>query len=157
MSMGDLRDSREELIEKLRASEARRRKVFEMVQAGILVQSADGEITYANKVAERILAFPAKEITEKTSEDPAWQMVLEDGTPVPAEDHPSMITLRTGTPMRNEVRGLFADDPEKTRWLLINTEPVFREESETPADVIITFNDISERINADEERRQLEQ
>ena len=145
--MSDQQDNQSELIEKLRASEDRARTIFESVQVGIMVQAADGRFTYANRVAEQIFALPAGEITDKTSEDPVWQMVLENGTPVPAEDHPSMITLRTGQPMRNEVRGLFAGDPEETRWLLINTEPVFGDDGETPSEVIITFNDITEQIN----------
>jgi PAS domain S-box-containing protein len=135
-------------------SEPRTRTVFESVQAGILVQAASGAITYANGTAQRVLAYPAEEIQSKTSGDPVWQMILEDGTPVRGEDHPSMITLRTGKPLRDQVRGLFAHAPEYTRWLLINTEPIFHGDEPRPREVIVTFTDITERQQAEQKLRE---
>ncbi|MBU0742012.1 PAS domain S-box protein [bacterium] len=133
--------------------ESRYRRMFDAVQAGIIVQRADGEIVYANRMAAEILPPLAGDPVAMSSTDPAWRMSLADGTPVPGEDHPSMITLRTGKPLRNQVRGLFADDPAGTRWLLVNTEPVFEGDGRKPAEVIITFVDISELRRAEDTLR----
>ncbi|MFW5739151.1 MAG: PAS domain S-box protein [Myxococcota bacterium] len=131
-------------------------KVFETVAAGIVVQAANGSITYANRTAEEAFAIRASDLCGRTSADPDWQMVLEDGTAVPGHEHPSMVTLRTGEPLRNQVRGLFADRPDKMRWFLINTEPVFGDGDE-PEQVIVTFTDITELKRAQQQLRESEQ
>ncbi len=134
-------------------SESRYTSMFDAVQAGIIVQRPDGEIIFANRMAAEILPPLNGVDGAKTSFDPVWQMCLEDGTPVADEDHPSMITLRTGRPMRNELRGLFCDDPAATRWLLVNTEPVSEGEGDDPSEVIITFVDITDLRRVEETLR----
>ncbi len=130
-------------------------QIFETIAAGVLIQNVRGEITFANSRAQEILRLPREELQTKTSQDPVWHMVLEDGTPVPGEEHPSMITLRTGKAFRNEIRGLFANDPAKVRWLSINTEPIFNEGSKTPDEVVITFADITKLKRTEQRFSQL--
>ena len=154
--MEDQDRDRAALIEEHKKREARYRTLFEAVQAGVIVQKATGEITYANRVAAEIFGLPVADIMARTSTDPFWKMILEDGTPVLGEDHPSMITLRTGEPSRNAIRGLFADSRETIRWLSINTEPIFEEGSASPSEVIITFVDITDRKRAEEALRESE-
>ena len=71
-------------------------------------------------------------------------MIDEGGRPVRSEDHPSMITFRTGEPIRGAVRGLFSGNPDHTRWLLIDTEPRFSQDGGEVEEVVITFLDITE-------------
>ncbi len=148
--------ARKQAEEALRQSEARLRTIYETVQAGIILQQAHGEIIQANQMACEILGLPVDEVTHRTSVNTDWQMVLEDGSPVPGEEHPSMITLNTGRPIRNAVRGLFANDPEKMRWLLINTEPIPDPQTGKVAEVTITVQDITEIKQAGEALRQSE-
>jgi PAS domain S-box-containing protein len=124
-------------------SEARLRSLYETVQAGLILLSADGTILHANRVACDIIGMEPDEIIGKTPYDASWQMVLEDGTPVPGDEHPSMITIRTGKPIKNVVRGLFANDPAKMRWLLVNTEPILDPQTGILREVTITFQDIT--------------
>jgi len=133
--------------------ETHHHRIFDAVQAGIIVQRADGEIVFANRTAKEILPPLDGEPAARTSIDPVWRMCLEDGTLVPGEDHPSMITLRTGEPQRNQIRGLFAGDPEAIRWLLINTEPVLGDGGGDPVEVIITFVDITDLIRTEDTLR----
>jgi PAS domain S-box-containing protein len=148
--------ARKQAEEALRQSETRLRTLYETVQAGIILQQAYGEIIQANQMACEILGLPVDEVTHRTSVNTDWQMVLEDGSPVPREEHPSMITLNTGRPIRNAVRGLFANDPEKMRWLLINTEPIPDPQTGKVAEVTITVQDITEIKQAGEALRQSE-
>ncbi len=150
LSIMDITD-REQAQRDLVESELQVRNLYEAVHAGIILQSEDGTIKYANPIASEIFGMRKDEITGKTSMDPAWQMIMEDGTLVSGEDHPSMITVRTGKPVINAVRGLFSGDPEKTRWLLINTVPVHDEETGDLKDVMVTFNDITELKQAEKD------
>ncbi len=141
----------------LRASEARYRKLYESVGAGVLLQDADGRIVHANDVAAEILDMAPAEIEGRTSFDPDWQMVAEDGTPVAGEAHPSMVTLRTGEPVRNAVRGLFSQDRQRMCWLLINTAPLRDDDGGERTGVLVTFTDITrQRATEDALRRNQE-
>lgn len=78
------------------AAEAEYRWLFETMAQGVVAHAADGTIVAANPAAERVLGLTLDQMRGVTSMDPRWQMVLEDGVPVSAADHPSMIALRTG-------------------------------------------------------------
>jgi PAS domain S-box-containing protein len=143
--------------EALHESESWFRDLYESVQVGVIVQHADGTIIHCNRAASEILQMPPSEVESRTSLSPHWQMVLEDGTPVAGEDHPSMVTLRTGRAIRGAIRGLFCDDPKRKRWLLINTEPHFKAGETTAREVIITFQDITALRQTEETLRESEQ
>jgi len=141
----------------LKKSEERARRLFESVSVGIILQSADGTITQTNDIAQQIFNIPASEIQGKTSQDPQWHMVDEKGNSISGEDHPSMITLRTGKPLRNVLRGLFSKDPNRMKWLLINTEPITDDLTGEVTDVLISFSDITEHKKAQESLMESEQ
>ncbi len=147
---------RKKANEALHASEEQYRSLYESVHAGIVLQSVDGKIIHANKIASQVFGMTTDQIIGMTSTDPAWRMIMEDGTPVPGEDHPSMITVRTGKPVRDAVRGLFADDSKNIRWLHINTEPLLNPATGKMEKVMITFHDITERKKAEEALRESE-
>jgi PAS domain S-box-containing protein len=84
------------------------------------------------------------DITGRTSTDTIWKMILEDGTPIPGEEHPAMLTLRTGRPVHQAVRGLVDDETGEMQWLLINTEPLMDPVTGEVREVMATFSDITE-------------
>lgn len=133
----------------LAASEERFRTLYESVQAGVVVQAASGEILHANQIAADIFGMRTDDITGRTSADSIWKMIDESGIPVPGEQHPSMLTLRTGEPLRGQVRGLFSGDPDRTRWILVNTEPLWNQQHTRVEQVIVTFVDITHQIHTD--------
>src|SRR5512140_3463141 len=90
---------------------------------GVVMQLAGGEIVACNPAAERILGLTRDQLAGRTSMDPAWRAVHEDGSPFPGETHPAMVTLRTGEPARDVVMGVRRPDGE-LRWISINSEPI---------------------------------
>jgi diguanylate cyclase (GGDEF)-like protein/PAS domain S-box-containing protein len=141
-----LKNTEQALIE----SKTRASSLYNAVHAGVILQAADGKIMHANQIACDIFKMEENEILTKTSLDPCWHMITEDGVFVPGEYHPSMITIRTGKPIRNSIRGVFANDKARLRWLLINTEPVNDSSTGTLKEVLITFQDITEYKRATE-------
>jgi|GEM_PF-3592330 len=140
----------------LQESEARFRSLYESVQAGVIVQDDSGKIIHANKIACDVLGISEDQLKEKKSTDPFWHMIDEDGKLISGEEHPLIMTCRTGRLVRNAVRGIFSDDPTKKRWLLINTEPLLDPLTGKPEEVIITFIDITERKQVEEALRESE-
>ena len=139
----------EDEVGRRKQTEARFRHLYNSVRAGVVVKNPDGSIIHANETASEIFGMSAKEIRTRTSFDPVWQMVTEDMTFVPGKDHPGMITARTGKPLRGVVRGFFSHDPERLTWLLINTEPVVDQKTGDLVEVILTFIDITDRIETE--------
>lgn len=88
---------------------------------GVIVQDVEGRIVFCNTAAERMLGLANSRLIDKTSNDLAGGTVREDGTPFPASEHPSMVTLRTGRPCTNVVMGVkHAPDHPRT-WIRINS------------------------------------
>jgi PAS domain-containing protein len=80
------------LIDTLASSEAILRAFFTGLSQGVVLQSATGMLIDCNPAAESILGLTRKMMLGRTSVDPRWRAVHEDGTPFPGEDHPAMVT-----------------------------------------------------------------
>jgi PAS domain S-box-containing protein len=130
--------------EAIRKSEDRYRSVIAAMQEGIVLMDADGTIRACNASAERILGLSADQMMGRTSLDPRWRAVREDGTPFPGETHPVMVTLRTGQPCSNVIMGVHKPDGALT-WISINSQPLLEADAVTPAGVVASFEDISDR------------
>ena len=57
------------------------RALFETLAQGVVYQNAQGEIIAANPAAERILGLTLDQMQGRTSGDPRWRAVREDGSP----------------------------------------------------------------------------
>jgi PAS domain S-box-containing protein len=117
--------------------------VVSAMAEGVVVQTSAGEIRLANPAALSILGLTLDQITGKTSMDPNWQSVQEDGLPFPGEDHPAMVTLRTGRRVDGVVMGVGRPDGGR-KWIKINSRPVFGADLSTPIEAVTTFSDITQ-------------
>ncbi len=141
---------RKQAEEALRESEEKHRRLFETIAQGVIYQAADGTIISANPEVERILGLSFKQMQGKTSMDPCWQMIEEDGTAVPGTDHPAMIALGTGKKVGPVTRGIFHPDKNAYVWLNITAIPLFQPGETEPFQAYATFVDITERKQAEE-------
>ncbi len=138
----------------LRLSEERQRSVIAAMSEGVVVHDATGAITLCNDAALRILGLTRDELTGRTSLDPRWSTVHEDGSPFPGDEHPATVTLRTGRPAHGVAMGVKKPDGSLS-WIEINTEPV-RGASGTVTSVVATFADVTARKRAEEALRESE-
>jgi PAS domain S-box-containing protein len=129
----------------LRDSEERFRVLFETMAQGVVYQNASGAITSANPAAEAILGLSLDQMQGRTSVDPRWRAVREDGTDFPGEEHPAMVALRTGKAVHGVVMGVYHPQSADYRWLLIDAIPQFAAGDTQPSSVYATFNDITAR------------
>lgn|GEM_PF-4258267 len=143
-------------VAEIAANEKLLRRRYESIPAGIVVHNKTGEIIYANRVASEILSLNYNELLGRTSSDYIWKSVWEDGTLAPGEEHPVMVVLKTGEPVRNVVIGTYADDPANMKWLLINSEPIIDPVSSELKEVMVTFLDITESKLAEQAIRNVE-
>ena len=138
-------------------SGARYRVLFETMAQGVVYQDAEGKITSANPAAERILGLTLDQMQGRTSADPRWKAIHEDGSDFPGETHPSMVALATGKEVSDVVMGVFLPQAERYNWINVNAVPLFRSGEDNPYCVYTTFEDTTARRRAEEALRQSEE
>jgi PAS domain S-box-containing protein len=114
-----------------------------MLHAVVYHDSA-GKITYANPAAERILGLTQDQLYGKTSMDPDWRAIHENGSDFLGQDHPSMQALRTGKPVKNVVMGIQPGKAKRVTWILINAIPESNVGAAEVSQVLVTFSDITQ-------------
>jgi PAS domain S-box-containing protein len=132
-------------------SEGRFEAFVRQMSHGVVIQDPAGQIVFANTAAERILGMTRDQLCGRTSLDPGWRAVREDGSEFPGTEHPSTVALRTGREVRNVVMGIADARDGSRKWISIDAVPRFLPGAATPVDVMVTFDDIAERKRAVEE------
>ena len=116
--------------------------LWKAMPVGVVVQGAGGEIVEANRAAERLLGLSMVQLRRRSSTDPRWRVVREDGSDSPVEEHPPMRTLTSGRALRGQLMGIRTPKGEP-RWLLVNTEPL-RDAAGQITGVVSCFDDVTE-------------
>jgi diguanylate cyclase (GGDEF)-like protein/PAS domain S-box-containing protein/putative nucleotidyltransferase with HDIG domain len=132
-----------------RLAEERYRLLFETMTQGVVYQTADGRIIAANPAAERILGLSVEQMLGRTSMDPKWCAMREDGTQIPGSEHPAMVALRTGCPVGPLVMSVCQPLGGARIWLRISAIPLFKPGADKPDQVYATVEDITAQRQAE--------
>ena len=124
-------------------SEKKYRTLFDSMTQGVVYHDADGMIISANPAAQKILGLSLDQLMGRTSMDPRWRSIREDGSEYPGEEHPAMQALITGKPVKDILMGIFVPESEEYRWILVSAMPEFRKGENKPYRVFATFADIT--------------
>ncbi|MFY0562979.1 ATP-binding protein [Archangium lansingense] len=138
--------------EAVRESEARLGGIMAALSEGIVVQDPSGAIEFSNAAASRLLGLTQDQLQGRTSTDPRWRAVKEDGSPYPGEEHPAMLALRTGVSQLDKVMGVVRPDGTRV-WLSINALLLSVPDGDGPLGVVSSFFDITQRKEAEEALR----
>ena len=136
---------RKRMETEIRESEARFRTVVESLHEGLVVQDADGRIVLWNESTEQILGLTADQLAGRTSLDPSWRTVHEDGSPFPGAEHPIVRALATGERQPTGVMGVSRPDGGM-RWISVNAAPMLPDGSGRPISAVASFMDVTERL-----------
>ncbi len=139
--------------EALRENERKYRMLFETMTQGAFVQRADGALIDVNPAALDLFGLERDDFLGRTSHCPRWKVIREDGSDLPAEQHPSMVALRTGESVSNRVAGVFNPRRDAFVWMVINAIPQFRAGEPRPYETFVTLHDITARRQAEEALR----
>jgi PAS domain S-box-containing protein len=137
LDVDESRRIRQELAE----SRERLGLIIETMAEGMVVQDLGGRIVECNPEAERILGMRREEMVGRVSDDSAWGAVRENGTVFPGDEHPAMLTLASGKPVRGVVMGV-RPGGGALRWLSVNCAPL-RDAEGTLRAAVVTFADIT--------------
>lgn len=140
---------------KLMQAENKYKSVVDSLLEGVMLINADGSIDTINPRAASILGLTEGEIKASSINNLVAKAVNEDGLPIIKKDLPIARTFATGIACNNTVLGI-QNSAQGYTWLLVNTSPVFRDNTEKPAAVIVTFQDITRQKREDIEREENE-
>jgi PAS domain S-box-containing protein len=146
--------ARREVEAALHVSEERYRLLVDSLVEGVVMQDAQGNIEACNASAERILGLSADQLQGRTSLDPRWRSVHEDGSPFPGEQHPAMVALRTGEAQRDVLMGVQKPDGALT-WIAISAQPLIAPGALRPHAVVTSFFDITARRQVEQVKGEL--
>ncbi|GGG96446.1 hypothetical protein GCM10011416_12770 [Polaribacter pacificus] len=123
--------------------------MFKTMNLGVTYQNSKGQIIDINHAALKVLGLTLDQVQGKTSLDPSWKTIHEDGSDYPGETHPSMIALKTGQPVLNKIMGVINSAEKEYRWIKIDAFPQFKDGQKEPFQVFTTFEDITAIKKAD--------
>ena len=140
------------LAARSRRGDAIYRSVIAVMAEGIVLRDARGRIISCNASAERILGRTLDQMKGDRLFDPAWLAFREDGAPLPDDERPAELAVRTGQMQSNVVVG-FRRRAGRMLWLSMNAQPLYETSKTVPSGIVTTFTDITERRQS--ERRQI--
>ena len=101
----------------------RMRTLLDALPVGVVLQDIDGKVMESNAAAAEMLGLPSSDLTGREGLAREGIAVRDDLSPFPADERPSVRTLRTGQGLRGVSIGLMMPDGA-LRWLLVNTQPL---------------------------------
>lgn len=144
------RDITQERLAKaeLESSEERYRTLTTELQVGVLIQGPASEILLGNRRAYELLGLTEDQLLGRTSIDPTWNVIHEDGTDFPGPTHPVPTAIATRRDVRGVVMGVYRPVLKDRVWLLVDANPVSNVDGSV-RQVICTFSDITGRKQAE--------
>ena len=138
----------------LRASETLNRGIVEAVPGGIVHVSPEGQLVHANAEAQRVLGLSYDELTQRFVADFASQTIWENGSPCDVADYPVTKCLATNRPQAAKTIGVRRPDGTLA-WAVFTAIPLRDDATGESRGAVVTFLDITERKQIEEERQRL--
>jgi PAS domain S-box-containing protein len=147
---------RKKTEQKLKESEFKFKNLVWDMSVGVVIQGPQSEMLLSNPKALQLLGLTEEQLLGKTSFDPDWNVIHEDGSPFPGETHPVPQAIASGLPVREVIMGVYNPITNKRAWLLVDAIPHLNADGNT-SQVVCSFVDISKRKQAEEELKQSEE
>lgn len=122
--------------------EARFKALTDGLDVGVIIHGPDTEILFANPRAEELLGLSADQLRGKTSFDPRWRALRDDGTDFPPGERPTATAFQTRAPVRGVVVGIHRPEVNDRVWLLVSAIPQL-DPGGGIRQVVATFMDIT--------------
>lgn len=119
------------------------------LQVGVVVQGPASEILLFNPKALELLDMSEAQLVGRSSLDPTWNIVRDDGRDFPGPERPVLVAVRTRAPVRDVVMGVQQRTRDERRWLLVTAMPKLGPDGAV-VEVVSTFTDITAHRRSEE-------
>jgi len=129
--------------------EARLDALIAGLQVGVVVQGPASEILLFNAKALELLDMSEEQLSGRSSLDPGWNIIRDDGRDFPGTERPVMVAVQTRAPVRDVVIGVLHRSTGERCWLLVTAMPKLGPDGAV-LEVVSTFTDITGRRRVEE-------
>jgi nitrogen fixation negative regulator NifL len=136
---------RKRMEDELRVNLTKYSVLFDTLPLGVTVTDQNGQIIESNQEATRLLGFSAHKQKRRHIQGAEWQIVRPDKTPMPPEEYASVRALKEQRRVENVELGMVNGNDQVT-WLSVSASPLPLKNY----GVVITYNDNTQRIQAEE-------
>ncbi len=140
----------------LRGSEEEYHRLVSDMQVGVLIQGPTAEILLFNPKAMELLGLREDQLLGKTSFDPEWNVIHEDGTPFPGPTQPVPQAIATRHAVQKIIMGVYHPLRRDRIWLSVDAEPQLNADG-TVRQVVCTFVDITDLKQSEQALRESEE
>lgn len=141
---------RKQAEEELLESNEKYLNLMDSLGTGVILHAPDTSIILSNPKASEILGITHEQMQGKKAIDPQWKFVRNDGTDMPLEEYPVNKALSLMKSFSEYFIGIKHPDRKYITWVNVNASLVF-DENKNIKYVTISFNDITERKQAEKE------
>ena len=141
----EIKKAEKELLKAKEEAEINEKKFRNLVwdmSVGVLLQGPQAQMWLSNPAALELLGLTEDQLMGKTSFDPYWNVIHEDGSPYPGPTHPVPKAIEEGRPVRNVVMGVYRPEKKDRVWLLVDAIPETDEKGKV-LQVVCTFINIT--------------
>ena len=138
----------------LRLNELRLRSLLDNISCGVIVHSHDHTIIDANPAACRITGLSLEQMRGRSLIDPYWQLLEEDGSPMPLERFPVSQVMAKGCAVNKLILGIRRPDLPHPLWVQVDAYPLVVEQQQI-SQIVVTFAEITELKQAEDRSRRL--
>ena len=147
-------ETRTRVEAELRENEEKLNFLLENIKAAVVVHGPDTKIKKCNKLAQRLLGLSKDQMLGKEAIDPLWRFFNPDGSDMRAEDYPVNKVMTSKTELNNMIVGIRRPSTNDEVTVLVSAVPEF-DSNGNIREVIVTFVNITERIQAEEAREEI--
>ena len=123
--------------------------------SGIVIHDPDTRITFSNHRASQLLGLSTDQMYGKTTVDPVWHLVMEDGSRMTEDNYPVNQVLRTLHPLTGYIVGINRAKNDLV-WVWVDAFPEFDLDMQL-RQVVVTFTDITKNIQVQEALKESEE
>ncbi|HEY4127376.1 MAG TPA: PAS domain S-box protein [Gammaproteobacteria bacterium] len=138
---GDIQTTVQDLSARKQA-ENRYQTAVNALAEGVAMLDGEGRVVAFNKSATNILGLTEDQFTGRMVMDPTWQLQYEDGRPFDMDEHPVIITLKTGQDRDDVIFDVALPDGSR-RTLTVSSRGLEPDKTGKPTSVLASFRDIT--------------
>lgn len=131
------------LEQDLRANQQRLQGILDTMAEGVVIIDTDAKPTYANAMAQRIMGLDEEQFKARHYNDAKWKNERVDGSPLPMEDHPMYVVLRTGLAVYDQEIAVRVPGRD-VLYISVNAAPLIDTQQRVTGGVV-TFTDVTNR------------